>query len=152
MTLIFFLLCFSTFMFTKIVCTLNQQNNQQNKREAEVTFRPCVILMPLPSLSPSLSLLQITVFRMGSEGHQDIDLAILTALLKGGCGAIMCVCWSMSSKNTFISQHPSRHSFFFFNISLYKNKNNMVYFFGPQLRCMHATQACDHVLQLVTQK
>ncbi|XP_023069033.1 transient receptor potential cation channel subfamily M member 3 isoform X11 [Piliocolobus tephrosceles] len=25
----------------------------------------------------------ITVFRMGSEGHQDIDLAILTALLKG---------------------------------------------------------------------
>lgn len=27
--------------------------------------------------------LQITVFRMGSEGHQDIDLAILTALLKG---------------------------------------------------------------------
>lgn len=26
---------------------------------------------------------QITVFRMGSEGHQDIDLAILTALLKG---------------------------------------------------------------------
>ena len=22
---------------------------------------------------------------MGSEGHQDIDLAILTALLKGGC-------------------------------------------------------------------
>ena len=30
-----------------------------------------------------LSQLQITVFRMGSEGHQDIDLAILTALLKG---------------------------------------------------------------------
>ncbi|KAK1334456.1 hypothetical protein QTO34_005462 [Cnephaeus nilssonii] len=26
---------------------------------------------------------KITVFRMGSEGHQDIDLAILTALLKG---------------------------------------------------------------------
>ncbi|TNN38755.1 Transient receptor potential cation channel subfamily M member 3 [Liparis tanakae] len=24
----------------------------------------------------------ITVFRMGSDGHQDIDLAILTALLK----------------------------------------------------------------------
>uniref|UniRef100_A0A8C7G846 Transient receptor potential cation channel subfamily M member 3 n=1 Tax=Oncorhynchus kisutch TaxID=8019 RepID=A0A8C7G846_ONCKI len=28
-------------------------------------------------------LVSITVFRMGSEGHQDIDLAILTALLKG---------------------------------------------------------------------
>ncbi|MED6272938.1 Transient receptor putative cation channel subfamily M member 3 [Characodon lateralis] len=27
--------------------------------------------------------MDITVFRMGSEGHQDIDLAILTALLKG---------------------------------------------------------------------
>lgn len=30
-----------------------------------------------------LLMFQITVFRMGSEGHQDIDLAILTALLKG---------------------------------------------------------------------
>lgn len=131
MTLIFFLLCFSTFMFTKIVCTLNQQNNQQNKREAEVTFRPCVILMPLPSLSPSLSLLQITVFRMGSEGHQDIDLAILTALLKGGCGAIMCVCWSMSSKNTFISQHPSRHNFFFLIYPYIKIKITWFISLGP---------------------
>lgn len=26
---------------------------------------------------------QITVFRMGSEGQQDIEMAILTALLKG---------------------------------------------------------------------
>uniref|UniRef100_A0A3B5MLP9 Transient receptor potential cation channel, subfamily M, member 3 n=1 Tax=Xiphophorus couchianus TaxID=32473 RepID=A0A3B5MLP9_9TELE len=30
----------------------------------------------------------ITVFRMGSEGHQDIDLAILTALLKGRSGHV----------------------------------------------------------------
>lgn len=34
---------------------------------------------------PLSNIFQITVFRMGSEGHQDIDLAILTALLKGGC-------------------------------------------------------------------
>lgn len=27
--------------------------------------------------------MQITVFRMGSEGQQDIEMAILTALLKG---------------------------------------------------------------------
>lgn len=26
---------------------------------------------------------QITVFRMGSEGQQDIEMSILTALLKG---------------------------------------------------------------------
>ncbi|RMC01045.1 hypothetical protein DUI87_22309 [Hirundo rustica rustica] len=31
----------------------------------------------------------ITVFRMGSEGHQDIDLAILTALLKVGIHTII---------------------------------------------------------------
>lgn len=42
-------------------------------------------------LSFFLIVSQITVFRMGSEGHQDIDLAILTALLKGGSGRV-CVC------------------------------------------------------------
>jgi transient receptor potential cation channel subfamily M protein 1 len=26
---------------------------------------------------------QVTVFRMGSEGQQDVEMAILTALLKG---------------------------------------------------------------------
>lgn len=46
---------------------------------------------------------------MGSEGHQDIDLAILTALLKGGflrrfvrayvhlC-AYVCMHWSMNAQ------------------------------------------------------
>lgn len=35
------------------------------------------------SLLISFSNMQITVFRMGSEGQQDIEMAILTALLKG---------------------------------------------------------------------
>ncbi|KAF1474913.1 Transient receptor potential cation channel subfamily M member 3, partial [Eudyptula minor novaehollandiae] len=37
----------------------------------------------LPLSCCNTNTLSITVFRMGSEGHQDIDLAILTALLKG---------------------------------------------------------------------
>lgn len=41
-------------------------------------------ILQLACVSVSLIGSQITVFRMGSEGHQDIDLAILTALLKGG--------------------------------------------------------------------
>ena len=31
----------------------------------------------------TLSGVQITVFRLGAEGQQDIEMAILTALLKG---------------------------------------------------------------------
>lgn len=32
--------------------------------------------------------MQITVFRMGSEGQQDIEMAILTALLKGSVSTV----------------------------------------------------------------
>ncbi|KAK5617611.1 hypothetical protein CRENBAI_002800 [Crenichthys baileyi] len=39
----------------------------------------------------------ITVFRMGSEGHQDIDLAILTALLKGLSAVFLLACQLSSS-------------------------------------------------------
>ncbi|XP_055772612.1 transient receptor potential cation channel subfamily M member 7-like [Salvelinus fontinalis] len=34
----------------------------------------------------------ITVFHIGSEDHQDIDVAILRALLKGACVVCVCVC------------------------------------------------------------
>lgn len=39
-------------------------------------FHHCCSLIPL----------QVTVFRMGSEGQQDVEMAILTALLKGEPG------------------------------------------------------------------
>lgn len=42
------------------------------------------VTMWVLSLSPS-SERQITVFHIGSEDHQDIDVAILRALLKGVC-------------------------------------------------------------------
>lgn len=46
---------------------------------------------------------QITVFRMGSEGHQDIDLAILTALLKGEyVGTCVCV-WCLLKHESTVS-------------------------------------------------
>lgn len=39
---------------------------------------------PLPPLTTSFAAgFQITVFRMGGEGQQDIEMSILTALLKG---------------------------------------------------------------------
>lgn len=56
----------------------------------------------------SLTVSQITVFRMGSEGHQDIDLAILTALLKGGC-VHLCECagaWMYSKWLPFHCRPP----------------------------------------------
>lgn len=37
----------------------------------------------LYSVFSRLTCFQVTVFRMGSEGQQDIEMAILTALLKG---------------------------------------------------------------------
>lgn len=51
----------------------------------------CLSLPLSPSVCLSPTVPQITVFRMGSEGHQDIDLAILTALLKGWY-VHLCVC------------------------------------------------------------
>lgn len=59
-------------------------------------------------LSLSVIVSQITVFRMGSEGHQDIDLAILTALLKGGC-VHSCVC---------VLEHECTVSGFHFTVAL----------------------------------
>lgn len=55
-----------------------------DKEPVEELVRIILTIFQSFSLLLSLVLSQITVFRMGSEGHQDIDLAILTALLKGG--------------------------------------------------------------------
>uniref|UniRef100_A0A663LR64 non-specific serine/threonine protein kinase n=1 Tax=Athene cunicularia TaxID=194338 RepID=A0A663LR64_ATHCN len=44
---------------------------------------PCLIKNPQNMFSPFYSFGQITVFHIGSDEHQDIDVAILTALLKG---------------------------------------------------------------------
>lgn len=88
-------------------------------------------------LSLSVIVSQITVFRMGSEGHQDIDLAILTALLKGGC-VHSCVCagaWMYSKRLPF----HCRPGCCYLEASVHKRRMislQKAFLSLPQFRCM----------------
>uniref|UniRef100_A0A3P8ZCD3 Transient receptor potential cation channel, subfamily M, member 3 n=1 Tax=Esox lucius TaxID=8010 RepID=A0A3P8ZCD3_ESOLU len=88
----------------------------------------------------------ITVFRMGSEGHQDIDLAILTALLKGANASApdqlsLALAWNrvdIARSQIFIygQQWPS--------------DNALLCHFTKRVRGNVAERKCPAVLQMLT--
>uniref|UniRef100_A0A6Q2XGQ8 Transient receptor potential cation channel, subfamily M, member 3 n=1 Tax=Esox lucius TaxID=8010 RepID=A0A6Q2XGQ8_ESOLU len=96
-------------------------------------------------------LVSITVFRMGSEGHQDIDLAILTALLKGANASApdqlsLALAWNrvdIARSQIFIygQQWP---------LQLNESDNALLCHFTKRVRGNVAERKCPAVLQMLT--
>jgi hypothetical protein len=71
----------SQLCFIALVFVFSFKNN--NKKTLLSPPRTPHFQCRLDSVFSPFTCFQVTVFRMGSEGQQDVEMAILTALLKG---------------------------------------------------------------------